>query len=94
MIEEKVVAELSKMSCIDQVAIYGVIEAMANADGKVVELYTKTFIVHPEAYMNDTDALAALRQLSRVRGRDLRYGSEIRRDDDGLLRIYELENDE
>lgn len=93
MIEE-IVAELTKLSDIDQATIYEAVKLLANADGKVIELYTKSLVVHPETYTNKKDALDALRQLSRAVGRDLRYGSEIRKGEDGLLRIYELEYDE
>jgi len=94
MIIEKLVDELSKISHEDQAIVYEAVTVMANANGKVIELYTKTFIVHPETYTNTMDALDGLRSLSRVRGRDLRYGSEVREEEDGLFRIYELEYDE
>lgn len=94
MIIEELADELLKLSDEDQAMVYDVVKQMANADGKVVELYTKTFIVHPETYTEMREALDALRSLSRVRGRDLRYGSEVREEDDGMWRIYELEYNE
>jgi len=61
---------------------------------KVIEqhLVTNVFLVHPEGHKVWAAALGRLRMLGRERGKDLREGSEVRQEDDGLWRVYELES--
>lgn len=61
---------------------------------KVIEkhLVTNVFLVHPEGHEHWAGALGRLRMLSQERGKDLRKGSEVRQEDDGLWRVYELES--
>ncbi len=59
---------------------------------RVIESDTITkniFLLHKQGYGKEQKAINALRLLSRERGRDLRYDSEIREGTDGLYRIYE-----
>ena len=61
---------------------------------RVTEIHTITnvFIVHPEGHKHWVGARSQLRMIGRERGRDLRKDSDVRQEEDGLWRVYELES--
>lgn len=59
---------------------------------RVTEIHTITnvFIVHPEGHKHWAGAKGQLRMIGRER--DLLKGSDVRQEEDGLWRVYELES--